>query len=137
MYGRFFAFACAYAVAIAVGRMTVPDGATLAVFWPASGVGALWAITCSRTGERRAAAFAIAGISAAGNYLLQGSLWAAVLLGAANVLISCGTARVLHAAAGDGRSWRLHGLSGFYRLLGAGVIASLVSLGPGMAAIVA
>ncbi|SFC56163.1 PAS domain S-box-containing protein/diguanylate cyclase (GGDEF) domain-containing protein [Nocardioides terrae] len=137
MYGRFFVFTCAYAVAIVVGRMTVPDGATLAIFWPASGVGALWAITCTRTGERRAAAAAIAGISVGGNSVLHGSLGAAVLLGAANVLISFGTARVLGAAEGDGRAWRLHGLSDFYRLLGAAVIASLVSLGPGMAAILA
>lgn len=137
MYGRFLAFACAYTAAIVLGRMTVPDGATLAVFWPASGVGALWAITCTRTGERRAAAVAVAGISAAGNLLLHGSLGAAVLLGVSNVLISSGTARALDAAEGDGRTWRLHGLSGFYRLLGAAVVASLVSLLPGMAAIVA
>lgn len=137
MYGRFLVFACAYAVAIIVGRMTVPDGATLAVFWPASGVGALWAITCTRTGERWAAAVAIGGISAAGNLLLQGSLGAAVLLGVANVLISRSTARVLHGPEGDGTRWRLNGLSGFYRLLAAGGIASLVSLVPGMAAIVA
>jgi len=134
MYRRFAAFACAYAVAILAGRMTVSDGAALAVFWPASGVGALWAIRCVRTGERRATAVAVALISGTGN-LLHGSVGSAALLSVANVLISFVTAWVLDGE-GESNAWHPHGLNGFYRLLAAGATASLLSLAPGMAAIV-
>ena len=49
--GRAVAYAAAYALAIVVGRLIVLPETSLALFWPAAGVGALWAlVTTSRRG---------------------------------------------------------------------------------------
>lgn len=134
---RFAAFAVAYAAAIVVARTTVPSGATLALFWPASGVGALWAITSSRRSELRSSALAIAIISATGNFVSGTPLASALVLGFANAMISHVTASVVRrgGARDRGGEPQLTGLGDFYRLLWAAAVASTVSLAPGMAAL--
>ena len=44
MVGRTAAYGLAYVLAIVVGRLIVLPETNLALFWPAAGVGAIWAL---------------------------------------------------------------------------------------------
>ncbi|HYN30502.1 MAG TPA: MASE1 domain-containing protein, partial [Dermatophilaceae bacterium] len=86
------AYGVAYALAILIGRLIVLPETGLALFWPAAGVGALWALVAPRRRELVVVSVAIWGLSAAGLALTGLPRDAAVVLGLANVVNSVGTA---------------------------------------------
>ena len=92
MVRRTVGYALAYAVAILVGRLIVLPETNLALFWPAAGVGALWALVTPRRRELVVVGGAIWVMATAG-LGLTGIAWdAAAVLGIANVVNSVGTA---------------------------------------------
>ena len=90
--GRMVAYAVAYALAIVVGRLIVLPETNLALFWPAAGVGALWALVTPSRRQLAVVAAAIWVLSTAGLALTGIPADAAVVLGLANVANSVGTA---------------------------------------------
>ncbi len=90
--GRMVAYGVAYALAIVVGRLIVLPETNLALFWPAAGVGALWALVTPSRRQLAVVAAAIWVLSTAGLTLTGIPADAAVVLGLANVANSVGTA---------------------------------------------
>ena len=92
MVRRTVAYALAYALAILIGRLIVLPETNLALFWPAAGVGALWAMVTPRRRELVVVGGAIWVLATVG-LGLTGIAWdAAAVLGVANVANSVGTA---------------------------------------------
>ena len=92
MVRRTVAYALAYALAILIGRLIVLPETNLALFWPAAGVGALWALVTPRRRELVVVGGAIWVLATVG-LGLTGIAWdAAAVLGIANVVNSVGTA---------------------------------------------
>jgi integral membrane sensor domain MASE1 len=90
--GRMVAYGVAYALAIVVGRLIVLPETNLALFWPAAGVGALWALVTPSRRQLAVVAATIWVLSSAGLALTGIPADAAVVLGLANVVNSVGTA---------------------------------------------
>jgi diguanylate cyclase (GGDEF)-like protein/PAS domain S-box-containing protein len=88
------AYGVAYALAVVVGRLIVLPDTGLALFWPAAGVGALWALVTTRRRDLLLVAAATSVMSSAGLALSGIPTSTALVLGVANVVDSVGTAVV-------------------------------------------
>lgn len=98
---RTLGFCALYCLALAAGRATAQPDTHIALFWPAAGVGVLWAL---RTVSRRelAVAVSLTGICAAiGNALTGFTLAPGLTLGLANLTISLLTAVLYRRSRGD------------------------------------
>ena len=89
---RSLAYGAAYALAIVVGRLVVLPETSLALFWPAAGVGALWALATTRRHELLGIAAAIWVLATVGLAVSGIPALAACVLGVANIVNSVGTA---------------------------------------------
>lgn len=90
--GRVLGWVLLYAAAGLAGRATVPDGGTLALVWPAAGVGALWLATATR----RTLPVDLAGLTV-GIYLVNRTTGATAYLAAVFVVVGLLQAAVLVA----------------------------------------
>jgi diguanylate cyclase (GGDEF)-like protein/PAS domain S-box-containing protein len=90
--GRLLAYGVAYALAVAAGRLFVPPDTGLALWWPAAGVGALWALVTPGRRHLLLLSAVICATSAAGLALTGIQAGTALVLGVANVVSSVGTA---------------------------------------------
>ena len=143
--GRAVAYAAAYALAIVVGRLIVLPETSLALFWPAAGVGALWALVTTSRRELAGVAAAIWVMSTAGLALTGIPSGAAVVLGVANIVNSVGTALaytwVTARSSTEPVPWSGEGVAPLRRLGDVGrfvlaaAVATLASAGFGMAAL--
>ena len=114
-WARTVAYAVAYALAIVVGRLIVLPETGLALFWPAAGVGALWALVSTGRRHLLLVSVAIWVMSAAGLGLSGLPAATALVLGVANIVNSVGTAVVYRwldrplvgarRGRGSGRAW--------------------------------
>ena len=91
----------AYALAIVVGRLIVLPETLLALFWPAAGVGALWALVTPRRRDLAFVAAMIWVLASAGLVVTGMPTDAAVVLGVANIVNSVGTAVAYSLADGQ------------------------------------
>jgi diguanylate cyclase (GGDEF)-like protein/PAS domain S-box-containing protein len=139
------AYAVAYALAIVIGRLIVLPETELALFWPAAGVGALWALVTPR---RRDLVLVSAGIwlmSTVGLALTGLPRDTAIVLGVANIVNSVGTAVayrwltarssvevVVPAGGGAAPIRRLADVGRFFL---AASVATVLSAGVGMVAL--
>ena len=94
MVGRTAAYGFAYVLAIVVGRLIVLPETNLALFWPAAGVGTIWALVAVSRRELVLVATLILAAASCGLALTGIPLDAALVLGVANVVNSVGTALV-------------------------------------------
>jgi len=125
-----------YVSAVLVGRATRPDGAPLAVVWPAAAVGVAWLAWAGVRGRRAVlvAAASIAVLAAAVN-AATGAAWPWALLlgasGAVQAVVSCAVLRRGHARRGT-PPWRLRTVDDLTVLLTAayagGAAAALVGM---------
>ncbi|BFU44017.1 ATP-binding protein [Krasilnikovia sp. MM14-A1004] len=83
---RTAAFASVYAVALLVGRMTVLDGSSLALVWPAAGVAVVWFCVQRHARTRWVDVCALPLIALAGNVATGIALPAGMALAAANLV---------------------------------------------------
>ena len=86
--GRMLAYGVAYALAVVVGRLIVLPDTGLALFWPAAGVGALWALVSTGRRHLLLVSVAIWVMSAAGLGLSGLPAATALVLGVANIVNS-------------------------------------------------
>ncbi|MGG5257264.1 bifunctional diguanylate cyclase/phosphodiesterase [Phycicoccus avicenniae] len=137
MLVRFASFGVAYAVATVLGRALVDPTTGLALFWPAAGVGALWALVARTQRELVLVAAAVAAVATVANGVTGFGWGTAFVLGAANVVVAVGTRRAYSEIRvrtsrrhRDRTRWgaeRYSSLSDFLRLLTAGLVATLAS----------
>ncbi len=121
----------AYLVTVYVGRLTVPDGAGLALFWPAAGVGVLWMLRAKTTPQLRVDAATLF----AGTFVLDLGLdvgpTGALLLAGASLLQSLAVrllvAHLQRAPGGVPLRAELVSLRGMVILLAASVVAATLS----------
>ena len=141
---RTVVFAAAYALAIAVGRLTVLPETGLALFWPAAGIGVVWALRAAAGNERVVAGVLVGVMASIGNALTGVEVRASLIIGLANVLTSVGTAYAYvwltdrYAAATvdpAGRALPLRRLGDVVRFLIAAGTAVTLSSGIGMVAL--
>ncbi|WP_404352528.1 diguanylate cyclase [Phycicoccus jejuensis] len=136
MLRRTVGFLALYCVAIALGRATAQPETQLALFWPAAGVGVLWAL---RTVSRRelAGAAALTGVAATvGNVLTGFDLLPGVLLGLGNLLLGLFTVLLYRAVAPrHERRGSVRRLSELNRLVLSTSVAILATSACGLAAL--
>lgn len=140
MLRRSLAFAALYAVAIVIGRATVQPETGLAMFWPAAGVGVVWALRSTTRRELATALTLTATLAAVGNAVTGIPYHAAAVLGLANASVGLVVTLLLGRSVGSGERRRgqadVHRLADFYRLLGAAAAGTAVSAGIGMVGLV-
>ncbi len=137
------AYGVAYALAVAVGRLLVLPDSGLALFWPAAGVGALWALVT--TGRRHLLVLSVAiwVMSTAGLAITGLPARTALVLGVANVVNSVGTAvaygRLTARSSAEPVPWAGAGVAPLRRLGDVGrfvlatTLATVASAAVGMA----
>lgn len=140
------AFAAAYALAIYVGRLTVLPETGLALFWPAAGVGATWALFAVRRVELGLVAVLVWVSASTGLALTGVGVRSALVIGVANVVAAIGPRLVyawLSASSPTGHlAWDGHGtpplrrLGDVVRFLTATMAAIVASAGLGMLGLV-
>jgi len=143
--GRALAYALGYAVAVALGRLVVLPENSLALFWPAAGVGALWALVTVGRRQLLLASAAIGTLAAAGLAVTGIPPLTAVVIGLANIGNSVGAAltyRWLTASSSAGPVlWSGEGVAPLRRLGDVGrfflatTVATVASAAVGMAAL--
>ncbi|WP_412738061.1 ATP-binding protein [Krasilnikovia sp. MM14-A1259] len=117
-------FAAAYAVAFAVGRMTVIGGSHLALLWPAAGVAFIWFCAQRRARLRWVDALALGAIGLIGNAVTGGGPALGAVLALANVVQATAFVLLLaRPASRAGRDLRLSTPRDLARALGTTVIA--------------
>ncbi|MGN6523391.1 MAG: putative bifunctional diguanylate cyclase/phosphodiesterase [Actinomycetes bacterium] len=92
-----------FAAAVVLGRLTVPATASLALIWPAAGVGALWLLAARQRDRERRSGATMARVAAVGiavstvtlNAWTGAPLRSAVVFGVANVVQAAVLAAVL------------------------------------------
>lgn len=133
------AYLAAYAVTALLGRLTAPDAASLAMFWPAAGVAAVWILRAD-TGRRLLVDLTALGVVALVGSRISGFSWAASCLGALGHLLLAFLPRTLYRIRGRGQpdgslAVALNGARDLIELSAAAAIASLASAPLGAAAI--
>ena len=148
---RFACFAVAYGASIVLGRATVADGSELALFWPAAGVSAWWALTTVGRREVLLVGLVVAVESALGNAMAGTAPLAAVLFGLASLTTALGTRAISVFLAQRMRrsGWyrrpaptaeqarRVESVVDIYRLLIAALVASTAGAAVGMLGLLA
>ncbi len=89
---RTVVFAAAYALAIVVGRLTVLPETGLALFWPAAGVGVVWALRAATGSERVLIGGLVWIMATTGNAVTGVDVLSSPIIGLANLLTVVGTA---------------------------------------------
>lgn len=114
-----------FSMAVALGRMSIPSGGSMAVVWPAAGVGLVWMLRFALRGWRGSATGMILLFSALvlQNIVRGTPLSMSLMYGLANLVLAVVAAAVY--ARGPGR--RLESQTHFFWLLMAGVVGSLAS----------
>lgn len=85
---RLIAYGALYALCIYLGRLSLQPETGLAFFWPATGIGVLWALACRTRADLVACLSAIAVIASIGN-AVSGAAWlAGSVLGLSNVVMA-------------------------------------------------
>ncbi len=152
---RFGCFALAYAGSIVLGRATVVPGTELALFWPATGVGAWWALATVRRHELVLVGLAVMVLSTLGNATTGAVSQTAVIFGITSVMTALGTRAASVALV---RRWRQAGweepasrrsasagevagrvetVSDIFRVLAASLLAATAGAGTGMLGLLA
>ncbi len=128
---RFAVFALLFVAATFLARATVLPQHELALFWPAAGVGVLWALVTVDRRELSLVALVVVGASALGNAATGTSLLTAVLFSLANLATVLGTRVVATVLAGrdggvspDRRAGRLATVPDIYRISAAASISA-------------
>ncbi|QKE82539.1 diguanylate cyclase [Arthrobacter sp. NEB 688] len=136
MLRRTVGFLALYCLALAVGRATAQPETHLALFWPAAGVGVLWAL---RTVTRRELALAVTltGIAASiGNIVTGFAIGPGLVLGLGNLLLGLVTTVVYRVAAPrHERRGSMRRLSELNRLVLAAGVATLATSACGFVAL--
>ena len=142
MVARTVAYVVAYALAIVVGRLTVLPETGLALFWPAAGVAAMWALGVSRRRDLTVVGVLVWLMASLGNSLTGIHPGAALVIGLANVVGAVGTALVYAWLRAQSTSepveWQGSGAPPLRRLADVGrfslaaAAATVVSAGVGM-----
>lgn len=92
--GRLLTYAVAYGACIFLGRLSLQPETGLAFFWPATGVGLLWALASRTRADLVACLVSVFLLASVGNAVSGADLLPGLVLGAANVVM-VGVARVV------------------------------------------
>ena len=137
MLRRPAAYTLLYTVAIAVGRLTAQQETGLSLFWPAAGVGVLWALRCRGRRDLALAVGLTAVLSGVGNAVTDVPAISALALGVANGLLGLITWALFsrHPDAVD-RRMAVRRLAHLNRLVWSAAVASALTAGVAMAGLV-
>ncbi|GGL34306.1 EAL domain-containing protein [Phycicoccus endophyticus] len=141
MLVRTVSFLAAFVLALVIGRHTTLPETGLALFWPASGVAALWGLLAAHRREVLLVGALVGAVSGMGNALTGLPPATAVWLALANASIAVGCRAVLswlrHRSGTDAPVNVLTRVDDFYRALLAGMVGTTVSAVFGMVGLAA
>lgn len=127
---RVVGFALVYTVFIYLGRLSQQPETGLALFWPASGVGVLWALTARSRAELWLCLASVMVIASVGNAVSGMSWGPGVVLGVANVVFSLVPRLVVDPPrAGNWRRWPDRSAGGLTTVAALGWLLLAITLG--------